>query len=352
MQNRYSQYSISKILRKKYVKKITFYLANITFTVLVGLSPCIAKSVKNTPNIILILADDLGYGDLGSYGQKYIKTPNLDQMAAEGVQFNQFYSGAAVCRPARCTLITGLHTGNCYARANNLELNLRPKDVTIAEILKKQNYKTAAIGKWALGEENTTGVPGKQGFDYFYGYLNQVHAHNYYPEFLIQNEKRISLDNKVKNPGKYGEGKANLKKEYTNDLFTNEALKFIKNNKNRPFFLYLPYTIPHTNNEANELEVPNLSIYKSKKWPVPQKSYAAMITRLDRYIGDIRKELKKQNLDQNTIVIFTSDNGPHQESNFNPEYFNSNSNLRGLKRDLYEGGIRVPLIIWGPGIAG
>ena len=306
------------------------------------------------PNVILILADDLGYGDIGSYGQDKIKTPNLDRMATEGVQFTQFYSGSAVCRPARCTLMTGLHTGNCYVRANNYQagLNLRLTDVTIAEVLKEKNFTTATIGKWALGEENSTGIPTKQGFDYFYGYLNQTHAHNYYPEFLIRNTDRVPLSNQVPNAGQFGEGIATVKQEYSNDLFTEEALNFIRENKDNPFFLYLPYTLPHANNEAGDmgLEVPDLGIYENMDWPHPRKAYAAMVTRLDSYVGSIIEELKRQNLENNTIILFTSDNGPHEESGHDPSFFNSTSNLRGLKRNFYEGGIRVPLIVWGPGI--
>lgn len=297
------------------------------------------------PNIIFIMADDLGYGDLGCYGQKRIQTPNLDRMAKEGMRFTDFYAGSTVCAPSRCVLMTGYHTGHCFIRGNGKD-NLRPEDVTVAEVLKKGGYTTGMIGKWGLGHEGSTGLPTKQGFDYFFGYLDQHHAHNYYPHFLIRNGKRVKLKNVVPGAGKWGQGVATKKVEYSHDLMAEEALAFLDRNKAKRFFLYLPFTIPHANNEARNkgMEVPDYGIYQDKDWPEAQKGHAAMITRMDRDIGRIFERLKKYGIDENTIVFFTSDNGPHREGGNDPDFNDSNGPLRGTKRDLTEGGIRVPMI--------
>jgi arylsulfatase A-like enzyme len=302
------------------------------------------------PNIILILADDLGYGDVGCYGQKLIQTPNIDRMAKEGMLFTDFYAGSTVCAPSRCVLMTGLHTGHAYIRGNGKE-NLRPEDLTTAELLKQAGYTTGLVGKWGLGHEGSTGVPTKKGFDYFYGYLDHVHAHNYYPSYLWRNEERVTLRNEVPDEGKVGQGVATKKVDYTPDLMTEEALSFIDRSKEKPFFLYLAYTLPHANNEAKMkgMEVPDLGPYQDKAWPEPQKAKAAMITRLDSYVGRLMERLKQLGLDENTLVLFTSDNGPHKEGGADPTFFRSSGPLRGIKRDLYEGGIKVPMIARWPG---
>ncbi len=327
---------------------------------------------KGKPNIIFILADDLGYGDIGCYGQKLIKTPNLDRMAREGLKFANFYAGSTVCAPSRSVLMTGQHTGRTWVRGNagrdnKASQTLRPKDVTVAEVLKGAGYKTALIGKWGLGELNSSGHPNKQGFDYFFGYLNQRHAHNHYPEFLIRNSAIVKLRNitdpaytalrKEKGLPNDGAGWATPEGriDYAHGLFAQEALDYIgKTKPNEPFFLYLAFNIPHANNEGtrgtgNGQDVPDHGIYSDKDWPEPDKGQAAMITLMDRDIGRILTLLEQKKIAGNTLVIFTSDNGPHKEGGNHPEFFNASGPLKGIKRALYEGGTRVPGIFWWPG---
>ena len=303
------------------------------------------------PSIIFILADDLGYGDLGCYGQKQIQTPNFDRMAAEGMRFTDHYAGSTVCAPSRCSLMTGLHTGHTYIRGNREiqpmgQLPLPADTATPSRMLQQVGYRTALIGKWGLGGPGSTGAPNRQGFDYFFGYLCQRHAHNYYPEFLFRNDERVPLKNKVPGGRADGAGVASEKVEYSYDLMEHEALKFIGENKDGPFFLYLAVTLPHANNEGgkNGMEVPDYGVYSDKNWPDTEKGRAAMISRLDRGVGRVLQKLKTLGIDENTVVFFASDNGPHSEGGSDPDFFNSNGPLRGIKRDLYEGGIRVPLI--------
>ncbi|KKZ14425.1 MAG: N-acetylgalactosamine 6-sulfatase [Candidatus Synechococcus spongiarum 15L] len=299
------------------------------------------------PNIIYIMADDLGYGDLGSYGQTTIQTPRLDQMAAEGIRFTSHYAGSTVCAPSRCVLMTGLHSGHCRIRGN-ARLPLEDEDVTVAEVLQDAGYATGLVGKWGLGEAGSPGIPNRQGFDYFYGYLNQVHAHNFYPEFLWRDTTQVALQNEVVAVGNFG-GYATKRVDYSHDLFTEEALAFIDRHTDGPFFLYLAYTIPHANNESRHgglhgMEVPDYGIYADMDWEDAHKGTAAMISRLDRDVGRLLDHLAAQGIDDNTLVVFTSDNGPHREGGRDPELFDSSGPLRGIKRALYEGGIRVPLI--------
>jgi arylsulfatase A-like enzyme len=313
-----------------------------------------AAARADKPNIIFILADDLGYGDLGCYGQKVIQTPNIDKMAAEGMRFTDHYAGSTVCAPSRCCLMTGFHTGHAWVRGNG-RVPLRPSDVTVAELLKKAGYSTGIIGKWGLGEPDTTGIPNRQGFDYWFGYLDQRHAHNYYPEYLWKNEEKFMLKNKVnhiiggrdRTPG----GVATKRVQYSHDLFAADALRFVRDNKNGPFFLYLALTIPHANDEAGKkgMEVPSFGPYADKDWPDPQKGQAAMITRMDGDIGRLMEEIKTLGLDGKTLVMFSSDNGPLKEGGADPAFFDSAGPLRGYKRAVYEGGIRVPLIARWPG---
>lgn len=288
---------------------------------------------KRLPNIILFLADDLGYGDLGCYGQRQITTPHLDQMASEGMRFTNFYSGSTVCAPSRCTLMTGYHTGHCRIRGNNGadDISLHAEDITVAQVLKAAGYTTAMFGKWGLGGPDSPGEPHLKGFDEWFGYLNHVHAHDYYPSYLWRNQQRVAIA-----PG-----------TYSHNLFTQAALDFIKAKQDEPFFLYLPYTIPHANNElGNEgMQVPSDSPYSDEPWPQQQKNYAAMISLLDADVGKILALLAELGLEENTIVFFSSDNGPHEEGGATAEFFDSNGPLNGIKRDLYDGGVRVPMIV-------
>ena len=304
-----------------------------------------AETPRRKPNIIFILADDLGYGDLGCYGQQKIRTPNLDRLAAEGLRFSQCYAGSTICAPSRCALMTGLHTGHTRLRGNDLK-PLLPEDVTVAEVLRAAGYTTGLVGKWGLGEPDTTGVPNRQGFDSFFGYLNQRHAHNYYPDYLWRNEEKVPLANAVAN------GVATKKVQYAQDLFAEEALAFVERSKDKPFFLYYAVTIPHANNEARNagMEVPSDEPYSGRDWPQNEKNFAAMVTRLDTDIGRLMARLKELGLDDDTFVFFTSDNGPHHEGGHDPDFFDSSGPLRGIKRDLYEGGIRVPMIVRRPGV--
>ncbi len=314
------------------------------------------QAPTNRPNIVIIQADDLGYGDLSAYGQAAFQTPALDRLAKEGVRFTQYYAGSTVCAPSRTALMTGLHTGHAWIRGNG-EFPLRAEDVTVGKVLSEAGYRTAVIGKWGLGQPGTTGQPDRQGFEYSFGFLDHRHAHRQFTDHLFRNAERIATD---------------VDHDYANDLFTREAVAFIERADPRPFFLYLNYTVPHA-----ELRVPEDSLapmrgkfpetpfvnaaadarptgpdgpslgYRSQ--PTPKAAFVAMITRMDRDIGRLVDLVGARGLDSRTVIMFISDNGPHQEGGADPVFFRSSGGLRGIKRDLYEGGIRVPMIARWPG---
>jgi arylsulfatase A len=327
--------------------------------VLAGAQASTARLQRATPpNVLLIQADDLGYGDLSAYGQSRFQTPSLDRMARQGIRFTQYYAGSTVCAPSRCALMTGLHTGHAWIRGNG-DIPLRDEDVTIAEVLKAAGYRTAVIGKWGLGNPATFGQPDRQGFEYAFGFLDHRHAHRQYTDHLWRNAERVSAD---------------LQRDYVNDLFTKETTAFIERQDSRPFFVYLNYTVPHA-----ELRTPEESLaafrgrfpekpfenaaadakpagaasdrpslgYRSQSTPLA--AFAAMVTRMDRDIGRLLDLLRARGLERRTLVMFISDNGPHREGGADPVFFKSSGGLRGIKRDLYEGGIRVPMVAQWPG---
>ena len=307
---------------------------------------------KPKPNIIYILADDMGYGDLSCYGQKTLKTPNLDRMVAEGMRFTQHYAGSTVCAPSRCVLLTGLHTGHCRIRTNG-NVKLRDEDATVAKVLRDAGYATGCVGKWGVGHPGVND-PKRNGFDYFYGYVCMAHAHNCYPEWVIRNGRRVPLRNELAPKWKKrggGIGVAEKKVDFVPDLVTNEALGFIDRNKDKPFFLYHAMNIPHANNEGGRdgMEVPDFGEFAGRDWPKPEKGFASMIHYIDRDVGRIFAKLKAHGLEEKTLVIFSSDNGPHGEGGHRMPFFDSNGKLRGMKRDLYDGGVRVPMIARWPG---
>lgn len=319
-----------------------------------------AGQAKTRPNILFILADDLGYGDLGSYGQKEIKTPRLDRMAEEGLRFTHCYAGGPKCATSRASLLTGKLSTHLDNRGNQSShpdyewMPLLQKETTVFKVLQDAGYSTGVIGKWGMVEVDhgpeSEGNPNKHGVDYFYGAMDHMHANVAYPRFHWRNGKREYI------PQNNNESKAD--DVYAHDLYTKEALSFIRQNKSEEFFLYLAYSIPHANSyytgtdqetDPRRLHIPSNESYSDEDWPEVERNFAAMITRMDRDVGVILDLLDELGISENTIVFFSSDNGPHSQADHEPEFFNSNGSLKGYKGDFYEGGIRVPMIVRQPG---
>ncbi|MBL8177582.1 MAG: arylsulfatase [Bryobacterales bacterium] len=312
---------------------------------LAGATAAAAQQRAGRPNIVVILADDLGYGDLGCYGQKHIRTPHIDKLAAEGMRFSQVYSGSTVCAPSRCVLMTGKHTGHSTVRGNHdPEIPIGRGEATIGTVLKGAGYRNAVFGKWGLGANQDEGTPLQRGYEEFFGYMNHWHAHQAFPDYLWEGRRESRLiDNWF-----------HQRKVFAPDLFADRAIAFLeRQSAAQPFFVYFASIIPHANNELgrfqpNGMEAPDQGIYAGEEWPDVEKNFAATITRLDSYVGRIVETLKAKGLDENTVVLFTSDNGSHKEGGHDPKFFASAGGLRGNKRDMYEGGIRVPAIVRWP----
>ncbi len=337
--------------------KIPFFFLAVAC---VWLSVIDAKAEPPT-NLIYIMTDDLGYGDLGCYGQEVIRTPRLDRMATEGMRFTDHYAGHTVCRPSRLVLWTGKHVGHT-GLIGNRDRSLTGSEKTLPRLLQEAGYVTGGVGKWALGNVDepasvdNPGHPNHNGFDMWFGYLNQGNAHNFYPPFLWDNKEQFALSgNVLMTDNEKARGRVSEKRvTYSHDVMTERALSFVRKNRESPFLLHIHWTIPHANNEGGRvfgdgMEIPDYGIYADRDWPNPEKGFAAMVTRMDRDVGKLLDLLAELGIDDHTAVFFTSDNGPHEEGGHKHEFFDSNGPLKGYKRSMHEGGIRVPLIARWPG---
>lgn len=332
------EFPLAKLLRS-----LAFVLILTSLCVQGTMGMVAAKQQR--PNIVLILADDLGYGDCGCYGQARLKTPHIDKLSQQGMRWTQFYAGSTVCAPSRCVLMTGKHTGRCLIRGNSKE-SLPANERTFAQVLQEAGYRCGLFGKWGLGQAGTSGSPLNKGFDRFFGYLDQTHAHNFFPTFLDEDHGRRDLRNVVTKESPSGAGVATKKIDDASELIVDEAIRFVDQNRDKPFFLFFSLNLPHANNEAGNAGTQEFGFgnYADRDWPDAEKGFAHMVEKMDTQIGQLVDHIDALGLAESTLILFSSDNGPHHEGGHKDTFFGSSGILRGSKRSLTEGGIRVPTI--------